>query len=85
MYSDTSASLCVQLDHSSQVSLDLATTQGASAWLSALSEYGSTFHVTIGLHYVWPLHRTPHCVCGTVFSVDHTLSCPKGSSFPSSQ
>ena len=54
-------SLRVELDHASQVSLDLATTIGASAWLSALplSEYGftlhkATFHYAIALHYGWP-------------------------------
>ena len=36
MYSNTSASLRVELNHASQVSLDIATTRGASAWLSAL-------------------------------------------------
>ena len=66
MYSNTSASLRVELDHVSQVSLDLATTRGASAWLSAfpLSEYGLTlhkaaFHDAIAIRYGWPLHRTP--------------------------
>ena len=86
MYSNTSAGLRVELDHASQVSLDLAMTRGALAWLSALplTEYGFTlhkaaFHDAIALHYGWPLHRTPfHCACGTVFSVDHALSCPKG-------
>ena len=86
MYSNTSVGLHVELDHASQVSLDLATIRGASAWLSALplTEYGFTlhkaaFHDAIALRYGWPLHRTPfHCACGTVFSVDHALSCPKG-------
>ena len=58
----------------------------ASSWLSALalSEYGFTlhkaaFHDTITLRYGWPLCLTPsHCACGTTFSVDHALSCPKG-------
>ena len=85
MYSNTSASLCVELDHASQVSLDLATTRGASAWFSALplTEYGFTlhkaaFHDAIALRYGWPLHRTPsHCAYGTIFSVHHALSCPK--------
>ena len=86
LYSNTSADLRVKLDHASQVSLDLAMTRGASAWLSALplTKYGFTlhkaaFHDAIALHYDWPLHRTPsQCACGTVFSVDHALSCPKG-------
>ena len=66
MYSNISAGLRVKLDHASQVSLDLATTRGASAWLSALplTEYGLTlhkaaFHDAIALRYGWPLHRTP--------------------------
>ena len=91
MYSNTSAGLRVELDHASQVSLDLATTtRGASAWLLALplTEYGFTlhkavFHDAIALCYGWPLHRTPsHCTCGTVFSVNHALSCPKGVFLP---
>ena len=49
-----------------------------------LTEYGFTlhkaaFHDAFALCYGWPLHRTPsYCACGTVFSVDHALSCPKG-------
>ena len=86
LYSNTSADLRVELDHASQVSLDLATTIRASAWLSALplTKYGFTlhkaaFHDAIALRYDWPLHKTPsHCACGTVFSVDDALSCPKG-------
>ena len=86
MYSNTSAGLRVELDRASQVSLHLVMTRGASVWLSALplTEYGFTlhkaaFHDAITLCYGWPLHRTPsHCACGTIFSVDHALSCPKG-------
>ena len=65
MYSNTPASLRVELDHASQVSLDLATTRGAPAWLSALplSKYGFTLHKAafrdaISLRYGWPLYRT---------------------------
>ena len=85
MYSNTSACLRVQLDHASQVSLDLATTRKVSAWLSALplTEHGFTLHKAvihnaIALRYGWLLHRTPsNCACGTIFSVDHALSCHK--------
>ena len=85
-YLNTSADLHVELDHASQVSLDLAMTRGVSAWLLALplTEYGFTLHKTafhdaIALHYGWPLYRTlSHCTCGTVFSVDRALSCPRG-------
>ena len=69
-----------------QIALDHATIKGASTWLSALplSEHGfalhkAAFHDAMALRYGWPLCRTPvHCACGTVFSVDHALSCPKG-------
>ena len=84
-YCDTS-SLHSHLSHSLQTASDLATIREASAWLSALplSEYGFTlhkaaFHDAIALRYGWPLRQTPsHCAYGAAFSVDHTLSCPKG-------
>jgi len=49
-----------------------------------LSEYDfslhrAAFHDAIAVHYGWPLCRAPsHYACGTTFSVDHALSCPKG-------
>jgi len=66
--------------------VDLATVKGASSWLSTLPlmERGfvlhkSAFHDALALRYSWPLGRVPlHCACGTHFSVDHALSCPKG-------
>jgi len=66
--------------------VDLATVKGASSWLSAypLMEHGfvlhkSAFHDALALHYGWPLDQVPsHCACGTHFSVDYALSCPKG-------
>ena len=31
------------------------------------------------MRYGWPLNRTPSsCECGTAFSVEHALSCPRG-------
>ena len=39
----------------------------------------SAFHNALALRYGWPLSWTPsHCACGTSFTVDHALSCPKG-------
>ena len=39
----------------------------------------STFHDAITLRYGWPPKHTPaHCACGTPFTVEHALSCPKG-------
>ena len=62
----------------------------ASSWLTALpvQEHGFSLHKTafqdaLALRYGWMPSRTPsHCACGTNFSVDHALSCPKGG-FPS--
>ena len=85
-YSDRSSSLRTHLDPSSQRALDLASAKGASNWLTTrpLQEHGfalhkSAFHDAVALHYGWSLQRTPaHCACGTSFSVEHALSCPKG-------
>ena len=86
LHSDSSSALRTQLDNTLQTAVDQATIRGASTWLSALplSEYGfalhkAAFHDAMALRYGWPLHRTPaHCACGTTFSVDHALLCPKG-------
>jgi len=85
-YKSVSSSIRDNLTQSLQLALDLATTKGASSWLSALPliEHGfvlhkSAFHDALALRYGWPLGRVPsHCACGTRFSVDHALSCPKG-------
>ena len=85
-YSDRSSSLRTHLDPSSQRALDLASAKGASNWLTTrpLQEHGfalhkSAFHDAVALRYGWSPQRTPaHCACGTSFSVEHALSCPKG-------
>ena len=85
-YSDRSFSLRTHLDPSSQRALDLASAKGASNWLTTrpLQEHGfalhkSAFHDAVALRYGWSPQRTPaHCACGTSFSVEHALSCPKG-------
>ena len=49
-----------------------------------IDEYGfalhkSAFQDALALHYGWlPLCTPTHGACGTSFSVDHALSCPKG-------
>ena len=73
-----------------QRSVDLATEKGSSTWLTALplAEHGfalhkGSFHDAIALRYGWPPSEMPNkCACGTKFSVEHALSCPKGG-FPS--
>ena len=74
------------MDPPFQYAWDLATAKGASSWLTTrlLGEHGfalhkSAFQDAIALHYGWPPKRTlTHCACGSSFSVEHALSCPKG-------
>ena len=66
--------------------MDLAKEKGASSWLTSLpiKEFGFCLHKgafsdALALRYGWPLSRTPsHCACGNSFTVEHTLSCPRG-------
>ena len=69
-----------------QRAVDLAQESGASSWLTSLpiEEFGFTLHKSafrdaIALRYGWfPLNIPSHCSCGSQFSVQHALSCPKG-------
>ena len=83
----TSASLLrAAIPKSLQRAMDLAQEKGASSWLTSLplEEFGLTLHKgafrdAIALRYGWqPLHTPTTCACGTSFSVEHALSCPKG-------
>ena len=64
--------------------------KGASNWLSCLTlrSHGfalhkSAFHDGLLLRYHWtPLACSTSCACGHDFTIDHCISCPKGS-FPS--
>ena len=66
--------------------MSLAQEKGSSSWLSALpiKEYGFSLHKgaffdALALRYDWHPARTPsHCDCGANFSIEHSLSCPKG-------
>ena len=66
--------------------MELASEKGASNWLTALpiEEYGFRLHKgafrdTLSLRYGWPPSHTPaFCVCGMSFTVEHSLSCPRG-------
>ena len=74
------------LDSSLQRSMELAQEKGASSWLTALpvAEFGFTLHKSafrdaLCLRYGWMPSRTPiNCDCGSQFSVEHAMSCPKG-------
>ena len=69
--------------------IELAEEKGASSWLTAipLREYGFNLHKSgfrdaIALRYGWtPADLPTSCVCGSRFSVEHALSCPRGA-FP---
>ena len=80
----------IQPSDSLRHAVDLAQEKGASSWLSSLplAEFGFSLHKgafrdALALRYGWLPSNTPiHCACGTQFSVEHSLSCPKGG-FPS--
>ncbi len=66
--------------------VELAQEKGASTWLTALPlmEHGFSLHKrafqdALSLRYGWTPKDSPsRCFCGTKFSVEHALSCPKG-------
>ena len=69
-----------------QRAMDHAHEKGASSWLTSLplEEFGFTLHKgafrdAIALRYGWQPSLVPSsCACGSNFSVEHALSCPKG-------
>ena len=78
------------LPQSLQRSMLLAQEKGASSWLTSLpiEEFGFTLHKSafqdaIAIRYNWQPKQPPTlCGCGTKFSIEHSMSCPKGG-FPS--
>ena len=64
----------------------LASSKGASSWLTALplEEHGfslskAAFRDALRLRYGLQLEDLPtHCVCGDDFTTDHALNCPTG-------
>ena len=69
-----------------QRAMDLAQEKGALSWLTTLplkefnfALHKGAFHDAVALRYGWQPQNTPtHCSCGSSFSVEHALSCPKG-------
>ena len=65
--------------------IELAEEKGASSWLTAvpLREYGFDLHKgavrdAMAFCYEWtPADLPTSCVCGSRFSVEHALSCPR--------
>ena len=84
--SDLRHQLCDRLKRA----MELASEKGASSWLTALpltehsfSLHKGAFRDALALRYGWlPLQTPAHCDCSVNFSIDHSLSCPKGG-FPS--
>ena len=82
----------LKLSHpkSLQHAMALAQEKGASSWLTTipLEEFGFTlqkgaFRDALTLRYGWqPANVPTNCSCGSLFFVEHALSCPKGG-FPS--
>ena len=66
--------------------MELGTKKGVSTWLTALplQQQGFTlnkqeFQDALCLCYEWQLKNLPsHCVCGSVFSTDHPMTCSYG-------
>ena len=66
--------------------MELAQGKGASSWLTSLplKEFNFALHKgafrdAVAMRYGWQLKNIPtHCPCGSGFSVEHALSCPKG-------
>jgi len=75
-----------ELSGSLRQAMDLAQERGASTWLTTqpIQEFSFTLHKSafqdaLALRYNWQIPRvSPTCACGTKFSVEHALSCPRG-------
>ena len=84
--SSTASQIKASLPPDLQRAMDLSEEKGASNWLTVLpvEEFGFILHKgafrdALALRYSWPLHNTPsRCSCGINFTVEHSLSCPKG-------
>ena len=83
---DAADTLKETLTGSLRRAMSLTQEKGSSSWLSALpiKKYGFFLHKgvffdALALRYDWHPARTPsRCDCGANFSIEHSLSCPKG-------
>ena len=86
MLKEKIAELTPRLPSSLQRCIQLSQEKGASIWPTTLpldqhnfSLHKSKFRDAIALCYDLPLSRVPsHCKCGSIFNVEHALSCPTG-------
>ena len=89
-WNEAAENLKKMLSNSLQRAMDLAQEKGASSWLTSLpiEEFGFTLHKraffdALALRYNWQPSRMPtSCACGSNFTIEHSMSCPKGR-FPS--
>ena len=66
--------------------LDLSSEKGSSVWLTVVPLHELGFNLNkrefcdaIKLQYDWPIEDIPtRCVCGDIFSVDHSVVCKNG-------
>ena len=74
-----------------QGALDFAAEKGSSVWLTVLPLHEMGFNLNkrefrdaIILRYDWPVGDILFtCVCGDIFTVDHTMICNEAGSLPS--
>ena len=75
-----------EVDITQRRKIEMNNEKGASNWLSTMpiKEQGFSltkdeFHTAVAIRYGLPISRLPeYCVCGTNFSVDHSMVCKKG-------
>ena len=75
-----------QLDQHQRKLVELNKEPGASSWLTTLPLADEGYHLNkqcfrdlIRIRYGWNLQRLPSsCECGTLFFIEHALSCKKG-------
>jgi len=78
--------LTPKLPPETQKGVELARQQGASSWVTAMTneEHGTILHKgdfldAIYMRYGWPILSLPlQCACGAPFSVQHSLDCKLG-------
>ena len=83
---DAATQLRDSLTPSLQRAMNLSMEKGASSWLTVLplaehqfALHKQAFRDALALRYGWlPTHIPANCSCGQPFSVQHSLSCPKG-------
>ena len=82
MAATVKARLPLHLQHAAE----LASEKGASSWVTTLpiEEYGFCLHKgafrdALSLRYNWSPSQLPtRCTCGSLFTIEHALSCPAG-------